>query len=436
MRTDNFGGNGVGDGQDVGVTVVENKQSGYHPWEVSFSIGDTFSWEGYLFPLPLIADNYRVSYDQNFKPKKVTPQITGGRAHSFRSIIDSEGDRYVGSYVKNSVTFLGTTIAFVPITLNQGLFYKESKSSNLLWYYKILGTGASGLSQFSLDKDGNIYVVGNYAGVSNLYFNEDLELNLDSNFNNFMMKLSPAGELIWIRYFKISQLRDIEVFDNRVLISGYFTGNLLIEDKVNVNSLGSNDALVALYDLDGNFLWHKQMGGATDDMITCGVLDKEGIYLGGYFSGNPVVDGQTINSSSKTSALIKLDLNGDLLWQRSLGADAFGSSTHSNCISLYKNHVYWGTTTDGVSQMEMGPVMNIEGKSVLLLQVEKETGKTVYFDHYEGHTNASVFETFVDKLGRLTLGIYWSGTELTHQGEKVAQNGGGQDAFVGLYLIP
>lgn len=436
MRSDNFGGNGSGDGQDVGVTVVEHQQAGYHPLEVSFSIGDELNWQGYHFPLPVIADNYRVTYDQKFKPIKVTGQITGGRAHSFRSIVDTMGERYVGAYVKNSVTFLGNTIAFLPITLNQGLFYKEGREGELKWYYKINGTGASGLSQFSLDQNGNSYVVGNFAGVSSLYLNEDVLLNLDNTYNHFLMKLSPAGDLVWIRYFKISQIRDIEVFENKILLSGYFSANLRIEDKVDVNSLGSHDALVALYDVDGNFLWHKQMGGATEDIISCGVLDDKGIYLGGYFSGNPTIDGQTIASSVKTATLLKLNLAGELEWKRSMGVDALGTTIQSNCISLYQDHIYWGTNTDGVSQMEHAPVMNITGKSVLLLQVEKDSGKTIFYDRFTGATTASVFETFVDHLGRLTFGIYWSGSEMTYRGKTVAKNGGGQDAYLGIYLIP
>ena len=436
MRTDNFGSTGAGDGQDVGVTIIENKQNIRSPLEVSFSYGAEFEWNGVQFPAPVLANNYRVVYDQKFRPLKVVPQITGGRAHSFRSIIDTQGNRYIASYVKNTVTFSGTTISFLPITQNKGLFYKEDKSGNLKWYYKIEGTGASGFNQFALDTQGNAYIVGNYAGTSSLHLNEDKVIDLDNTYNNFVAKISPSGDLLWYRYFKITQIRDIEIHDNKILLSGYFTAQLLIEDKVDVTSLGSNDGLVALYDLDGNYLWHKQMGDAGNDMITCGVLDKTGIYVAGSFSANPVIDGQTIKSLTDTGSLLKLDHNGNLIWSRSLGDKATGTPVQSNCISLYKNHVYWGTSTDGESQMESAPPMNVVGKNILLFQVEKKTGKTVFYDSFSGHTASSVFETFVDQFGRLTLGLYWTGTTLEHNGQAVAKNAGSYDAFVAFYLVP
>lgn len=287
-----------------------------------------------------------------------------------------------------------------------------------------------------MDKAGNTYIVGNYAGTSSLHFNEDKLIDLDNTYNNFVAKISPNGDLVWYKYFKISQLRDIEIHNNRILLSGYFTSQLLIEDKVDVTSLGSNDGLVALYDFDGNYLWHKLMGEAGNDMITCGVLDNDGIYVAGSFSSNPVIDSQMIKSSTNTGALLKLDHNGNLVWSRSLGEKATGTPVQSNCISLYKNHVYWGTSTDGESQMESAPPMNVFCKNILLFQVEKETGKTVFYDSFIGHSASSVFETFVDQFGRLTLGLYWTGSTLSHNDTPVAGNAGNYDAFVAFYLVP
>lgn len=84
MRTDNFGSIGTGDGQDVGVTVIENRQNRRSPLEVSFSYGAEFEWNGITFPAPVLANNYRVVHDNSFQPVKIVPQITGGRGHSFR----------------------------------------------------------------------------------------------------------------------------------------------------------------------------------------------------------------------------------------------------------------------------------------------------------------------------------------------------------------
>lgn len=337
--------------------------------------------------------------------------------------------------MKGTVSFANTSVAFTPATTNQGLFIKEGVNGDLKWYYSIHG-GVSGLSNFALDKNDNVYILGNFGAGTSLYFNGLSVMNLDSTYNYFLMKLSSDGTLNWIRYFKTGQLREIEVYETSILLAGYFSNSMLIEDKQTLTSAGNTDAVIALYDTNGNFLWSKQVGGAAADIFACGTLDEDGIFVSGYFSDNPTIDSNTINSSDRTAALVKLNYTGNLVWQRSLGVSATASSVQSNCVSTFGNNVYWGTYSEGTVQVENGPTMNLTGNRAYLFQVSKGNGTTSFFDSFSGFTTASVFETFFDKQGRLVYGVFWMGTEILYRNGPVAQNGGSYDAFLGIFTIP
>lgn len=436
MRSDNWDGARGGDSQDVGVIAIENKSSPFAPLEVSVTVGDQIDWEGFLFPLPTISDNYRIKYNKQYEPVMVTPQITGGRAHNFRSIIDHNKQRVVGAYVKNEPEILGKKLSFTPTGQNQGLLYKESSEGELEWLFQVKeGSSSSSLDQFDIDEENNIYMRGGYSPGSKLFFQESELFELDSNFNHFVLKVKDNGEIVWIRYLQAAQFRSIDVFEGQILLTGYFSGTAKVGSSVELESVGSNDALVVSYDTNGNYLWSKSFGGASLDRLSCATIDRDGIFITGYFTDNPKIDEETIISGTRTGAMIHLDSSGGVRWVRSLGKNAEFTPLQSNCVSSDDSSIYWGVYSQGEVQVQGAALMNLSGKRVLLLKMDKNAGKLLDFETITGATAASVFETFVDQVGRLTLGIYWSGDELIYEGKPVAQNGGGRDAFVAFFSV-
>src|SRR5207249_3246525 len=70
-----------------------------------------------------------------------------------------------------------------------------------------------------------------------------------------------------------------------VYVTGSFRGTGTF-GGTNLVSNGGLDAYLAKYDVDGNLVWVRQIGGSGDDQGYAVALDSEGnIYVTGYFSG-------------------------------------------------------------------------------------------------------------------------------------------------------
>lgn len=107
------------------------------------------------------------------------------------------------------------------------------------------------------------------------------------------------------------------------VVCGRFEGTSDFDPTAGVfdlTSAGSFDGFVAKYDVNGNLLWARAMGGSDPDILASLALDDAGnIALYGWFEGTADLD-PTSGTQSTTSAgwrdgcVIKLDANGDLLW--------------------------------------------------------------------------------------------------------------------------
>ncbi len=144
-----------------------------------------------------------------------------------------------------------------------------------------------------VDDSGNVYSTGYFfgkvdfdPGYRNYY------LVADNNSDIFVTKLDPAGNLIWVCRFGG---RGEDIANSMALDS---TGNLYIvgnySDTVdfdpgpgnfNLTSHGKLDVFILKLDLNGNLIWVKQSGGKSKDYATCINSDDLGnIHVTGQFS--------------------------------------------------------------------------------------------------------------------------------------------------------
>ena len=181
-------------------------------------------------------------------------------------------------------------------------------------WIKQIGPAASGESGLHIATDdfGNAYVTG--------YTQGDVGGPAFGDFDAFLMKLSPAGEEVWARHWGTSGQefgRSITV-DTRgsVYSVGGTTGDL------DITSLGSRDAVVRRYDLDGQLIWSKQFGtSSTDEAMGVYADGLGGIYVAGITAG----DFETMNVGGLDAFLCKLDEAGNVLWKRQYGTDVADS---------------------------------------------------------------------------------------------------------------
>jgi|694.fasta_scaffold70957_2 hypothetical protein len=141
-------------------------------------------------------------------------------------------------------------------------------NGNFIWI-KPFHSPASVIFDFTLDTSNNIYTIGLFKDT--LYPNPNdtkyyITSDISGNFNTFIIKLNEKGEYQWCKKLDASFEGKIE-FDkeNGLIISSCFNGSFDIDpsssNEVRLNSKEKNrfDEFIAKFDLEGNYLWHKQL---------------------------------------------------------------------------------------------------------------------------------------------------------------------------------
>jgi len=103
-------------------------------------------------------------------------------------------------------------------------------------------------------------------------------------------------------------------------VTGNFTGSATF-GSTTLTSSGYNDIFVAKLDINGNWLWAKQAGGADYDEGKSIAVDANGnCYITGSFRGSATFGTTTLTSSSWDDIFVaKLDNNGNWLWVKQAG---------------------------------------------------------------------------------------------------------------------
>jgi methionine-rich copper-binding protein CopC len=167
-------------------------------------------------------------------------------------------------------------------------------------------TGKINISQMAVDNEENIYVTGKIAHLSQYGTYIDL-----SNTNAWLLKQSPAPG--WEREFSLP-----EKFTSAKAIDTDEEGNIYLagyaEDGYDRNSgIQYANVLVLKYSPQGDLLWSYIFGNReSSETGTAIKVGKTGIYVG---ANNKTF---STTSTDSTALVLKLDFNGNLLWNTNL----------------------------------------------------------------------------------------------------------------------
>ena len=121
---------------------------------------------------------------------------------------------------------------------------------------------------------------------------------------------------------------------------GHVYGNIF-----DSTSNGSSDAVIAKFDSSGNFQWGKLFGNGTSDMASGVTCDAEGnVYI---MAMHGPTWGEDVPGSMGQPFIIKLDSNGNLLWQEETPASKGQTSwrlivdTNQNVYAINCNGTSW-----------------------------------------------------------------------------------------------
>ncbi len=324
----------------------------------------------------------------------------------------------------------------------------------------------------STDNAGNVYAAGKFE--QDAIFGTgagSVTLPNQGNHDIFVAQYSASGTLNWIHTGggpsgdyahalacdKVNNLYiagEIQNLQNGPAARAGTTQIVFPGSSITLNDIGDNDAFVANYDLNGNLLWARNMGGYYNDKAQAVAYDTDGnVLVAGFYNdtayfasttpfNNATQFGpNTTTITGSTTGLndmfvAKYDKNGNFLWvqqvtgpgrdeAKSVGCDAAGNvyvcglysdSAQFGNLPLFPLTGYYNTflakySPSGVLQWvkssSQGPYDNVAWALTLdkngLIYVAGEFNASVYFGNVELITKgmADVFVTCYDENGNV-----------------------------------
>lgn len=144
---------------------------------------------------------------------------------------------------------------------------------------------------------------------------------------------------------------------------GFFTGTVDFDPSAatfNLTSNGNYDIFITKLDVQGNFLWAKQIGGTNYDYPGNIAVDANGnVLVGGSFRGtvdlNPGAGELSVTKPGQEAFLLKLDSDGDFMWAKHWGGNNSSAANNINSIALDSSgNIIIGGSFEGNSDLNPG----------------------------------------------------------------------------------
>lgn len=230
--------------------------------------------------------------------------------------VDKEGNAYVVGTFAGALPFGDPPL----VSAGQHDFFlvKLSPLGVVLWS-KRFGDGADQDSiRVAIDPSGNVVLGGTLVGTINLG-GQNL---VAQGFDVFVAKLDPSGGHLWSHRFGDAAIQNVVTVqsdgDGNVLLAGSFRGDLDFGKGLMTASCCNFDLYVAKLDKDGVTQWSKSFGDADDQGLNAGAVDSSGsLTIFGDFSGN--VDfggGDLVAVGNKSGFGARFDSLGSHVWSK------------------------------------------------------------------------------------------------------------------------
>jgi hypothetical protein len=189
---------------------------------------------------------------------------------------------------------------------------KLDSDGELIWQKSLGGTDLDGAASIQQTSDGGYIIAG-------LSYSNDGDVNGNhGNSDYWIVKLDSDGELNWQKSLGGTageEARSIwQTFDGGFIIAGDSNSN----DGDVTGNHGEQDYWIVRLDSDGELIWQKSLGGTSAELATSVQQTADGGFItaGISFSNDGDV---TENHGVFDYWIVRLDADGELIWQKSLG---------------------------------------------------------------------------------------------------------------------
>jgi cytoskeletal protein CcmA (bactofilin family) len=228
--------------------------------------------------------------------------------------VDADGNSYVTGFFCGDVDFGGTTLSSIDDTADV-FIAKYDTDGNLEWVISAGGSDHDEGQGIAVDKDGNIYVSGNFVGEAEF---DGITLNsVDESRDIFVAKFDTDGNIVWAKSAggpeddanNEDEVNDVIAIDGagNSYITSVFFGEANFDDitltVVEDSEPETGDVFVAKYDAEGNAVWAVNAGGPADDIgFGIGVDGSGNSYITGSFQEEITFEGEEDDITVETEA--------------------------------------------------------------------------------------------------------------------------------------
>lgn len=211
---------------------------------------------------------------------------------------DFLGNIYATGYFSGSVDFNPGIEVFnlTSAGFNDIFICKLDKDGTFVWGKNMGGTESDRSSSISTDFEGNVYTTGVFEETADFDpGNGSFNLTSVGSGDVFISKLDTNGDFVWAKgfgsiYFDFGASITNDIYGN-IYSTGYFRETVDFdpgEEIMNLTTIGWEDAFISKLDVNGEFVWTKQIGGQgshvspnkividnSGNIITTGVFDGD-----------------------------------------------------------------------------------------------------------------------------------------------------------------
>ena len=300
---------------------------------------------------------------------------------------------------------------------------KLDKNRNILWDKTYGGSGVDRLTSIIQTDDGG-YLMG---GTSDSNISGEKTENSRGNLDMWIIKIDQSGNIMWQKTFGGSNFdllqSMIKTPDGGYILAGSSDSNRS-GDK-SQNSRGGGDYWILKIDSLGTIVWQKTIGGDNGDYAKSIIATSDGNYIIGGDSFSNISEEKTektVNNSNDVW-LLKLNNNGQILWQKDIGAN--DTETFSDIRMTSDNGFILGIMSySGISGYKTEVTRGERDYWIVKLDA---TGKFEW-DKTIGGNSVDQTQSIVQSKdgGYVTLG--WSQSNIS--GDKTENKSGLQDFWV------
>jgi hypothetical protein len=305
--------------------------------------------------------------------------------------VDASGNVYTTGYFQGTADFdPGAGVSNLTSFGGTDIFISKLNSAgNFVWAKQMGGTNYDYARSVAVSSTGNVYLTGHFVGQADFDPGAGTFNLTSSGFDEaFVCKLDASGNFVWAKQLggssnDYSYSIAIDGSQN-VYTSGGFQGTSDFDPSAaisNLTSTGNYDIYVSKLDINGNFVWAKNMGSSAQDFAQCITVDAPGnVLTSGYFEGtadfDPSAATYTLSSVNARDVFVsKLSSAGNFVWAKQIGGP--GNQIANSIVTDASGNVY--TTGSFENSADFDPNagafgMNSDGATDIFISKLNQSG--------------------------------------------------------------